>query len=261
MTNHKHLTHKHSFRIALRELQTVNTGYNAQYYTNNTTQTPTPARPRVFSKQKTSFIEQTIAKRINNIGDSISIENPLKYAFDVIDDDILNKSRDTIIDYCLENDLSATKLSTMGKQIFCDQIMEQSNDNINEQMLHKLYDVIGQYNDYMDLKAKLEEHQGSCCVCDCNHTVINHSFKIYQRDIYSRKMILQTDNQSKSNKIQQPLNQQIKLNQPEDVELDELKYGEESPININSDQQTPLEIIFNDDHLIYAPHPKLKVYI
>ena len=156
---------------------------------------------RSFSKQKQTQIDDKI-KSINE-----PITNILQYAFNMINDEKLNetllKYKQNIVDHCDKNNIDTKKLSEMGRdefiQVILDQYCKNKEDKIKlNSILNDVYFIIGQYKEYKELCDKLTPKQSNyCCKCDCNEAIVG-PFNVYEKIIYSNKMILRWEISNKS---------------------------------------------------------------
>ena len=208
---------------------------------------------RGFSKQKEMLIEEVITNKIKGVSDSI--QDVMEYAFDTMNDKVLRMYRDDIMKYCGDNGVDMKKLGAMGRERFCDRIVdnccgkvEEDEKKVVKKRLDDLYEVIAQYDEYKQLMKKLEENQNNlCCTCYCNYDVLE-PLNIYKREIYQQRMTLEVTNGKNvemKDMNQDKMEQQIKLNSA--TNKTEAKYIEEDEDDVNGDILT---ILFNDDNLI-----------
>ena len=234
-------------RVVERELDLVSTGYDQYNQDYGKDEANLQSSQTPSNIPKSNRIKQIMSKKIKNINDSM--DNVLKYAFDVINDKILNKSKSDIIDYCKVNIQNPKKLSKMGIESFSNKIIENCIMELNhdtteiEIKLQHLYKTIAQYGDYKDLEEELKLNQNnSCCTYNCNYTILP-SLTVYQRKIEHHKMTLywKRSKSEETNIEMKQLNHQIDLNITTKESDTENKEEEDIKMEFSNDQN-------NDDH-------------
>lgn len=240
---------------AYQQLSMVELDYEREYNQDEMKEDEDKNIDRGFSQQKQLMIEEAIARKIKVIDDSM--EDVMKYALNVMNSKRLYMYKDDIIKYCVEHSIDGKKLSVMGGDAFSDGFVGTYCHKENEKkelrkLLRELYVVIGQYGQYKELKGKMEQnHDNSCCACDCNFSVLQPSLSVYNRDILPNKLGLrwmyenEVNKQTKNIEMKE-MEQQIHLNTKD---TEEVKYIEEDDEDLDDyDEGGYIEISLNKDY-------------